>query len=112
MDTEKEQLKQLIIGSHKNHDITYQHCFRNGENCVFSIASKTNDVYMYIDAMNGETSVRAYYKLRDTQSEKSIVVQLSEVRDDHCVVTIKALDNLKFRVDTHATTGEINVCPL
>lgn len=112
MDTSKEQLKKFISGSHSNHDIVYQHFYRDGENCVFSITSKANDMYLYVDAMNGETSVRAYYKLQDEEAERSIVVSLSEVRDDHCVITIKALDDLKFRVDSNVDTGKVDLCLL
>jgi hypothetical protein len=98
MESLKDQLKKFISGSHMNHDITYQHYYQKGEILEFGITSRTNDEYFYLNAYNGESSVRGYYKLAGMEDEASIVAELSNVRDDHCEIMFRALELMKIKV--------------
>ena len=98
MESLKDQLKKFISGSHMNHDITYHHYYQKGEILEFGITSRTNDEYFYLNVYDGEVSVRGYYKLAGMDEEASIVVELSNVRDNHCEIMFRALEQMKIKV--------------
>lgn len=98
MDSIKSKLKKFISGSHEHHDLSYRHYFKKGEFTEFSITSQVNDEYFYVESVNGERSVRGGYKFSDMAEEATIVVDVLEIRDAHCVLMFRALDGLKIKV--------------
>lgn len=109
MDSIKERLKRFLLGSHKNHDLNYDHYFRKGEFVEFSITSQANDEYFFVESINGEKSVRGFYRLTGMEEDDTIVVDILEIRDDGCILMFRAFDRAKIEVTVAHNTDERKV---
>lgn len=99
MDNIKDKLKRFLLGSHNNHDLNYDRYFSKGEFVEFSITAQANDEYFFVEFINGEKSVRGYYRLTGMDEDDTIVVELVEVKDNGCILLFRSFDNAKIKVD-------------
>ena len=113
MDDNKAALKRFLFGSHNNHDISYNHYYHRGEYAEFGITSHANDEYFFIESVNGEKSVRGYYRFADMEEDETIVVDFLEIADNYCVLMIRSFDNAKFKVVVSPDeTRKVSICLL
>ena len=112
LDDIKEQLKQFVTGSQKHHDVTYHHYFHNCErHMAFGITSKANDIYFFVDSVNNESNVSAYYKLFNMDEEQSTTVEVTNICPSSCMVKFKELDDMTVKIELDSERA-VHICLL
>lgn len=98
MEQEVALLKDFFENENEDRNIRYQHFYNKGECIELEISNQRGDEYFFISAKNQINSVRGYYKLDNMDTEKSIVVDVFDVKDRSCSFKIRSMDNFEFSV--------------
>ena len=111
MESLKDQLKKFITGCHMNHDVTYLKHYALGEHVEFGITSRTNNEYFFADSVNGEKSIRAYYRLAGMKEDSTIVAEFTDIKDNSCEILFRSLDQMKIQVKVDSNR-RVSICLL